>query len=168
MCDALAVLGWGVGWIESEAAMLVQPISRNIPKGVGFKLIGSLQECITATDVVLTITEILRKHGVVGKFVEFYGGGLNALSLSDRSTISNMAPEYGATCGFFSTDNETIKYLELCGKDDHQLEIVKNYTTVQKHWIDQSYKQHFDEELNLTLSKISPSVRGSKVPQHKI
>ena len=168
MVNALSVLGWGVGGIEAEAAMLGQPISMNIPKVVGFKLIGNLQEGITATDLVLTITEILRKHGVVGKFVEFYGGGLNTLSLSDRSTISNMAPEYGATCGFFSTDKETIKYLQLSGKDDHQLEIVKSYTAIQKLWIDQNYEPNFDEELSLDLSKIEPSVAGPKRPQDKI
>ena len=168
MVNALSVLGWGVGGIEAEAAMLGQPISMNIPKVVGFKLIGNLQEGITATDLVLTITEILRKHGVVGKFVEFYGKGLNTLSLSDRSTISNMAPEYGATCGFFSTDKETIKYLQLSGKDDHQLEIVKKYTALQKLWIDQDYDPNFDEELSLDLSKIEPSVAGPKRPQDKI
>ncbi|MDB0003396.1 aconitate hydratase AcnA [Alphaproteobacteria bacterium] len=168
MVNALSVLGWGVGGIEAEAAMLGQPISMNIPKVVGFKLIGNLQEGITATDLVLTITEILRKHGVVGKFVEFYGDGLNALSLSDRSTISNMAPEYGATCGFFSTDKETIKYLQLSGKDDHQLEIVKNYTSIQKLWINNDYDPNFDEELSLDLSKIEPSVAGPKRPQDKI
>ena len=168
MVNALSVLGWGVGGIEAEAAMLGQPISMNIPKVVGFKLIGNLQEGITATDLVLTITEILRKHGVVGKFVEFYGEGLNTLSLSDRSTISNMAPEYGATCGFFSTDKETIKYLQLSGKDDHQLEIVKKYTAIQKLWIDQDYDPNFDEELSLDLSKIEPSVAGPKRPQDKI
>jgi aconitate hydratase len=168
MVNALSVLGWGVGGIEAEAAMLGQPISMNIPKVVGFKLIANLQEGITATDLVLTITEILRKHGVVGKFVEFYGEGLNTLSLSDRSTISNMAPEYGATCGFFSTDKETIKYLQLSGKDDHQLEIVKSYTAIQKLWIDQNYDPNFDEELSLDLSKIEPSVAGPKRPQDKI
>ena len=168
MVNALSVLGWGVGGIEAEAAMLGQPISMNIPKVLGFKLIGNLQEGITATDLVLTITEILRKHGVVGKFVEFHGEGLNTLSLSDRSTISNMAPEYGATCGFFSTDKETIKYLQLSGKDDHQLEIVKKYTALQKLWIDQDYDPNFDEELSLDLSKIEPSVAGPKRPQDKI
>jgi aconitate hydratase len=168
MVNALSVLGWGVGGIEAEAAMLGQPISMNIPKVVGFRLIGNLQEGITATDLVLTITEILRKHGVVGKFVEFYGEGLNTLSLSDRSTISNMAPEYGATCGFFSTDKETINYLKLSGKDDHQIEIVKKYTAIQKLWIDKDYNPNFDEELSLDLSKIEPSVAGPKRPQDKI
>jgi aconitate hydratase len=116
MVNALSVLGWGVGGIEAEAAMLGQPISMNIPKVVGFKLIGNLQEGITATDLVLTITQILRKHGVVGKFVEFYGDGLSTLSLSDRSTIANMAPEYGATMGYFPIDHQTIDYLKLTGR----------------------------------------------------
>ena len=118
----LSVLGWGVGGIEAEAAMLGQPISMNIPDVVGFELIGSLNEGITATDLVLTITNILRENGVVGKFVEFFGEGLSNLSLADRATISNMAPEYGATCGFFPTDNETINYLRLTGKDEQHLE----------------------------------------------
>ena len=140
----------------------------NIPKVIGLKVVGKLQEGITATDLVLTITEILRKHGVVGKFVEFYGEGLNNLSLSDRSTISNMAPEYGATCGFFSTDQETIKYLELSGKDNHQINIIKEYTSKQKLWIDESYDPNFDEKLSLDLNKIEPSVAGPKRPQDKI
>ncbi len=168
MVNALSVLGWGVGGIEAEAAMLGQPISMNIPQVVGFKLLGNLQEGITATDLVLTITEILRKHGVVGKFVEFYGEGLVHLSLSDRSTISNMAPEYGATCGFFSTDKETLKYLELSGKDDHQLEIVRRYTELQKLWINHDYEPNFDENISLDLSKIESSVAGPKRPQDKI
>jgi aconitate hydratase len=168
MVNALSVLGWGVGGIEAEAAMLGQPISMNIPKVVGFKLNGKLKEGITATDLVLTITEILRKQGVVGKFVEFYGDGLKNLSLSDRSTISNMAPEYGATCGFFSTDKETINYLNLSGKDNHQLQIVMEYTKKQKLWIDDQYNPNFDEMLSLDLNKIEPSVAGPKRPQDKI
>ena len=168
MVNALSVLGWGVGGIEAEAAMLGQPISMNVPKVVGFELDGKLQEGITATDLVLTITEILRKHGVVGKFVEFFGDGLNNLSISDRSTISNMAPEYGATCGFFSTDEETIKYLELSGKDDHQLQIVKEYTKTQKLWLENHYEPKFDEAVSLDLTKIESSVAGPKRPQDKI
>ena len=169
MVNALSVLGWGVGGIEAEAAMLGQPISMNIPKVVGFKLNGKLQEGITATDLVLTITEILRKHGVVGKFVEFYGEGLKNLSLSDRSTISNMAPEYGATCGFFSTDKETLSYLKLSGKDNHQLQIVQDYTKKQKLWIDNNnYNPKFDENASLDLNSIEASVAGPKRPQDKI
>ncbi len=168
MVNALSVLGWGVGGIEAEAAMLGQPISMNIPKVVGFKLTGELKEGITATDLVLTITEILRKKGVVGKFVEFFGSGLKNLSLADRSTISNMAPEYGATCGFFSTDNETINYLKLSGKDEHQLSIVKMYTKLQHLWLGNDYEPNFDETLHLDLENIKPSVAGPKRPQDKI
>ena len=138
MVNSLSVLGWGVGGIEAEAAMLGQPISMNIPKVLGFNITGSLREGITATDLVLTITEKLRKHGVVGKFVEFYGSGLDSLSLADRATISNMAPEYGATCGFFPTDQETIKYLHMTGKDKNHLDIVKAYTKKQKLWYDKN------------------------------
>ncbi len=168
MVNALSVLGWGVGGIEAEAAMLGQPISMNVPKIVGFKLNGKLQEGITATDLVLTITEILRRYGVVGKFVEFFGEGLKNLSLSDRSTISNMAPEYGATCGFFSTDQETLNYLKLSGKDEHQLKIVKDYTKAQKLWAEGDYNPYFDETLYLDLDTIEPSVAGPKRPQDKI
>ncbi len=168
MVNALSVLGWGVGGIEAEAAMLGQPISMNIPKVVGFKLTDKLQEGITATDLVLTITEMLRKHGVVGKFVEFYGEGVKSLSLADRSTISNMAPEYGATCGFFSTDDETIKYLKLSGKENHQLRIVEEYTKKQKLWLKNDYKPNFDENVYLDIGKIKPSVAGPKRPQDKI
>ena len=168
MVNALSVLGWGVGGIEAEAAMLGQPISMNIPKVVGFKITGELKEGITATDLVLTITEILRKKGVVGKFVEFFGKGLKNLSLADRSTISNMAPEYGATCGFFSTDNETLNYLKLSGKDDHQINIVKEYTKLQHLWSENDYEPNFDEILHLDLENIKPSVAGPKRPQDKI
>ena len=168
MVNALSVLGWGVGGIEAEAAMLGQPISMNVPKVVGFKLNGKLQEGITATDLVLTITERLRQHGVVGKFVEFYGEGLKNLSISDRSTISNMAPEYGATCGFFSTDKETINYLALSGKDNHQLQIVKEYTKIQKLWIENDYNPNFDETVSLDLNEIEASVAGPKRPQDRI
>ncbi len=168
MINALSVLGWGVGGIEAEAAMLGQPISMNIPKVVGFKLTGELKEGITATDLVLTITEILRKHGVVGKFVEFFGNGLKNLSLADRATISNMAPEYGATCGFFSTDKETLNYLKLSGKDEHQLSIVKKYTKLQHLWLGNDYEPNFDETLQLDLGTIKPSVAGPKRPQDKI
>jgi aconitate hydratase len=168
MINALSVLGWGVGGIEAEAAMLGQPISMNIPKVVGFKLNGKLKEGITATDLVLTVTNLLRKHGVVGKFVEFYGEGLSHLSLADRATISNMAPEYGATCGFFPTDNETINYLRLTGKNDQHLKIVKEYTSAQSLWLDNSYAPKFDENIDLDLRIIEASVAGPKRPQDKI
>ena len=128
MINSLSVLGWGVGGIEAEAAMLGQAISMNIPEVIGFEMNGSLKEGITATDLVLSITKILRDKGVVGKFVEFYGSGLKSLSLADRATISNMAPEYGETCGFFPTDEETINYLKLTGKDNEHLKIVEEYS----------------------------------------
>ena len=168
MVNSLSVLGWGVGGIEAEAAMLGQPISMNIPKVLGFNITGSLREGITATDLVLTITEKLRKHGVVGKFVEFYGSGLDSLSLADRATISNMAPEYGATCGFFPTDQETINYLQMTGKDKNHLDIVKAYTKKQKLWYDKNIEQNFDESINFNLDKVEAVVAGPKRPQDKI
>ena len=168
MVNALSVLGWGVGGIEAEAAMLGQPISMNIPKVLGFNIYGSLNEGITATDLVLTITEKLRNHGVVGKFVEFYGSGLENLSLADRATIANMAPEYGATCGFFPTDKETINYLRLSGKEDHHLKIVEEYTKIQKLWYEKNINQNFDEIMDFDLSGVRASVAGPKRPQDKI
>ncbi len=168
MVNSLSVLGWGVGGIEAEAAMLGQPISMNIPKILGFEIIGSLKEGITATDLVLTITNILRSHGVVGKFVEFYGSGLSNLSLADRATISNMAPEYGATCGFFPTDKETINYLQLTGKNNHHLNLVETYSKTQTMWADENYKPVFSENLILDISTIEPSMAGPKRPQDKI
>ena len=168
MVNSLSVLGWGVGGIEAEAAMLGQPISMNIPEVVGLELKGSLKEGITATDLVLTITKILREKGVVGKFVEFFGNGLQNLALADRATISNMAPEYGATCGFFPTDQETINYLRLTGKDEHHLKIVSNYTKLQSMWADQNYNPRFDKKISLDLSTIEPSLAGPKRPQDKI
>ena len=168
MVNALSVLGWGVGGIEAEAAMLGQPISMNIPKIVGRKLEGKLKEGITATDLVLTITNLLRSHGVVGKIVEFYGDGLLNLSIADRATISNMAPEYGATCGFFPTDKETIKYLKLTGKKNEHLNIVTEYTKKQFLWADNSYFPKFDEYINIDLETIQTIVAGPKRPQDKI
>jgi len=168
MVNALSVLGWGVGGIEAEAAMLGQPISMNIPKVLGVNIHGFLNEGITATDLVLTITEKLRKHGVVGKFVEFFGKGLENLSLADRATISNMAPEYGATCGFFPTDTETINYLRLSGKDKQQLSVVEEYTKIQKLWYETSVCQNFDETVEFDLNEVKASVAGPKRPQDKI
>ena len=168
MVNSLSVLGWGVGGIEAEAAMLGQAISMNIPDVVGFELKGSLKEGITATDLVLSITKILRDKGVVGKFVEFYGTGLKNLSLADRATISNMAPEYGATCGFFPTDQETINYLKLTGKDDEHLNIVKEYSKVQTLWVDENYAPEFFDKIILELDSIEPSLAGPKRPQDKI
>ena len=168
MVNSLSVLGWGVGGIEAEAAMLGQPISMNIPDVVGFELKGSLKEGITATDLVLTITNILRKNGVVGKFVEFFGQGLTNLSLADRATISNMAPEYGATCGFFPTDEETINYLRLTGKEEHHLNIVTEYSKKQLMWADVNYNPEFSKKITLNLNSIEPSLAGPKRPQDKI
>ncbi len=168
MVNSLSVLGWGVGGIEAEAAMLGQAISMNIPEVIGFELKGSLKEGITATDLVLSITKILRDKGVVGKFVEFYGKGLNNLSLADRATISNMAPEYGATCGFFPTDEETINYLKLTGKQNEHLNIVKEYSKKQTLWVDDNYSPDFSEKILLDLETIEPTLAGPKRPQDKI
>ena len=168
MVNSLSVLGWGVGGIEAEAAMLGQPISMNIPEVIGFELSGSLNEGITATDLVLTITKILREKGVVGKFVEFFGQGLSNLSLADRATISNMAPEYGATCGFFPIDDETLNYLELTGKDNHHLKIVSEYSKKQTMWADKTYNPIYSGKIKLNLNSIEPSLAGPKRPQDKI
>ena len=154
MVNSLSVLGWGVGGIEAEAAMLGQAISMNIPDVIGFELKGSLKEGITATDLVLSITKILRDKGVVGKFVEFYGKGLKNLSLADRATISNMAPEYGATCGFFPTDEETINYLKLTGKENEHLNIVEEYSKKQTLWADENYAPDYSDKILLDLDTI--------------
>ncbi|MDC3056491.1 aconitate hydratase AcnA [Pelagibacteraceae bacterium] len=168
MVNSLSVLGWGVGGIEAEAAMLGQAISMNIPEVIGFELKGSLKEGITATDLVLSITKILRDKGVVGKFVEFFGGGLKNLSLADRATISNMAPEYGATCGFFPTDEETINYLKLTGKENDHLNIVKEYSEKQNLWADENYAPDYSDKILLDLDTIEPTLAGPKRPQDKI
>ncbi len=168
MVNSLSVLGWGVGGIEAEAAMLGQAISMNIPEVIGFELKGSLKEGITATDLVLSITKMLRDKGVVGKFVEFYGKGLNNLSLADRATISNMAPEYGATCGFFPTDEETINYLKLTGKKSEHLNIVEEYSKKQTLWADDNYSPDFSEKMSLDLEIVEPTLAGPKRPQDKI
>ncbi|HAT1848947.1 TPA: aconitate hydratase AcnA [Legionella pneumophila] len=169
MINGLGVLGWGVGGIEAEAAMLGQPVSMLIPEVIGFKLSGKLKEGITATDLVLTVTQMLRKKGVVGKFVEFYGPGLNDLPLADRATISNMAPEYGATCGFFPVDKETIKYLELTGRDKHTIALVEAYAKAQGMWYDKDNEEPvFTDSLHLDLSSVEPSLAGPKRPQDKV
>ena len=168
MVNSLSVLGWGVGGIEAEAAMLGQPISMNIPEVIGFELKGSLKEGITATDLVLSITKILRDKGVVGKFVEFYGNGLKNLSLADRATISNMAPEYGATCGFFPTDEETINYLKLTGKENEHLNIVEEYSKKQSLWVDENYNPEYSDKVLLDLDTVDPTLAGPKRPQDKI
>lgn len=169
MINGLGILGWGVGGIEAEAAMLGQPISMLIPEVIGFKLTGKLKEGITATDLVLTVTQMLRKKGVVGKFVEFYGPGLADLPLADRATISNMAPEYGATCGFFPVDKETLRYLELTGRDAHTIALVESYCKAQGLWYDQQVEDPvFTDSLSLDLSTVEPSLAGPKRPQDRV
>jgi aconitate hydratase len=169
MINGVGVLGWGVGGIEAEAAMLGQPISMLIPSVVGFKLTGKIQEGATATDLVLTIVEMLRKHGVVGKFVEFYGPGLDNLSLGDRATIANMAPEYGATCGIFPIDKETINYLKLTNRDKEQIDLIEAYAKKQTLWRDKnSITADYSENLELDLSDVEPCLAGPKRPQDKI
>ncbi len=169
MVNGLSVLGWGVGGIEAEAAMLDQPISMVLPEVVGFKLIGQLPEGATATDLVLTVTQMLRQKGVVGKFVEFYGDGLEHLSLADRATISNMSPEYGATCGFFPIDEETIRYLEFTGRDDDRIALVETYAKEQGLWRDEAMPEPvFTETLLLDLSTVEPSLAGPKRPQDRV
>ncbi|WED44484.1 aconitate hydratase AcnA [Legionella cardiaca] len=169
MINGLGVLGWGVGGIEAEAAMLGQPVSMLIPEVIGFKLTGKLREGITATDLVLTVTQMLRQKGVVGKFVEFYGPGLADLPLADRATISNMAPEYGATCGFFPVDKETLRYLELTGRDSHTIALVEAYCKAQGLWYDSTIEDPvFTDTLSLDLTSVEPSLAGPKRPQDKV
>ena len=166
MVNALGVLGWGVGGIEAEAAMLGQSVSMLLPEVVGFKIEGELQEGVTATDLVLTVVEMLRAKGVVGKFVEFYGEGVKNLSLADRATIANMAPEYGATCGFCSTDEETIKYLNLTARDKELVEIVEKYNKSQGLWMDN--QSEYNDNLELNLKTVQASLAGPKRPQDRI
>lgn len=168
MINGLGVLGWGVGGIEAEAAMLGQPVSMLIPEVIGFRLSGKLQEGVTATDLVLTVTQMLRAKGVVGKFVEFFGEGLNDLPLADRATIANMAPEYGATCGFFPVDSETINYMRLTGRDETLLELVEAYSKAQGTWRDDSVEPVFTDTLELDMSKVEPSLAGPKRPQDRV
>ena len=169
MINGLGVLGWGVGGIEAEAAMLGQPISMLIPEVIGFRLTGKLRDGITATDLVLRIVQLLREKGVVGKFVEFYGPGLDALPLADRATIANMAPEYGATCGFFPIDQETIKYLELSGRDKHTINLVKAYCQAQGLWRDSKTPEPtFTDILELNMDDVVPSLAGPKRPQDRV
>ncbi len=166
MVNGLSVLGWGVGGIEAEAAMLGQPISMLIPEVVGVEIKGKLKEGTTATDLVLTIVEILRKKGVVGKFVEFFGEGLQNLTLADRATIANMAPEYGATCGFFPVDNETLKYLKLSGRDDQTISLVEKYCKEQGLWANDNIT--FTDVVKLDVSSVVTSISGPKRPQDKV
>ncbi len=169
MVNGLAVLGWGVGGIEAEAVMLGQPTSMLIPEVVGFRLSGQLPEGATATDLVLTVTQMLRAHGVVGKFVEFHGSGLDHLSLADRATISNMAPEYGATCGFFPIDAETISYLRFTGRDEERIALVEAYARAQGMWREPSTPDPvFTDTLSLDLGTVVPSLAGPKRPQDRV
>jgi aconitate hydratase len=169
MVNGLSVLGWGVGGIEAEAAMLGQPISMLIPEVVGFRLAGKMKEGVTATDLVLTVTEMLRKQGVVGKFVEFYGPGVGALSLEDRATIGNMSPEYGATCGFFPIDEETLRYLSDTGRDKDRLALVAAYAKAQGLYHTKSTPDPvFTDTLSLDLSTVEPSLAGPKRPQDRV
>ncbi|MEO6225361.1 MAG: aconitate hydratase AcnA [Sphingomicrobium sp.] len=169
MVNGLGVLGWGVGGIEAEAAMLGQPISMLIPEVVGFRLDGSLKEGITATDLVLTVTQMLRQKGVVGRFVEFFGPGLDSMTVADRATIANMAPEYGATCGFFPIDERTLEYLELTGRDADRIALVKAYAQAQGLWRDAGAQEPvFTDTLELDMSTIEPSLAGPKRPQDRV
>ncbi|WP_219414483.1 aconitate hydratase [Pseudonocardia nigra] len=168
MVNGLGVLGWGVGGIEAEAAMLGQPVSMLIPRVVGFKLTGEIPPGATATDVVLTITEMLRRHGVVGKFVEFYGEGVGAVPLANRATIGNMSPEFGSTAAIFPIDDETVRYLKLTGRPAEQLELVEAYAKEQGLWHDPSREAVYSETLELDLSTVVPSIAGPKRPQDRI
>ena len=168
MVNGLGVVGWGVGGIEAEAAMLGQPVSMLIPRVVGFKLSGRLPEGTTATDLVLTITEMLRQHQVVGKFVEFYGPGVSQVPLANRATIGNMSPEYGSTVALFPVDQQTIDYLRLTGRDERQLALVETYTKAQGLWHDDSHEPVYSEYLELDLATVVPSIAGPKRPQDRI
>ncbi len=168
MINGLGVLGWGVGGIEAEAAMLGQPISMLIPEVVGFKLTGKMAEGVTATDLVLTCVQMLREHGVVGRFVEFYGPGVSTLSLADRATIANMAPEYGATCGFFGVDDKTLDYLRLTGRDEQDIALVEAYAKAQGMWFTPENEPVFSSTLELDMAAVVPSLAGPKRPQDKV
>ena len=168
MVNGLGVLGWGVGGIEAEAAMLGQPVSMLIPEVVGFRMVGEMQEGVTATDLVLTATNMLRKHGVVGRFVEYFGPGLASLSLADRAVLANMAPEYGATCGFFGIDDKTLDYLRLTGREESQIALVEAYAKEQGFWIDPSIEPVFSSTLELDLATVVPSLAGPKRPQDRV
>jgi aconitate hydratase len=168
MVNGLGVVGWGVGGIEAEAAMLGQPISMLIPRVVGFKLSGKLNDGVTATDLVLTITEMLRKHGVVGKFVEFYGPGVSEIPLANRATIGNMSPEYGSTIAVFPLDDKTLDYLRMTGRDEQQIALVEAYAKAQGLWLDPSAEPRYSEKLELDLATVVPSIAGPKRPQDRI
>ncbi|MSY05185.1 MAG: aconitate hydratase, partial [Actinobacteria bacterium] len=164
MVNGLGVLGWGVGGIEAEAALLGQPVSMLIPRVVGFKLTGKLPTGTTATDLALTITQILRKHGVVGKFVEFYGPGVAEIPMANRVTIGNMSPEYGSTCAIFPIDEETLRYMRLTGRSESQVELISTYAKLQGLWHDPSVEPRFSEVVELDLGTVVPSIAGPKRP----
>ncbi|OYW75495.1 MAG: aconitate hydratase, partial [Asticcacaulis sp. 32-58-5] len=168
MINGLSVLGWGVGGIEAEAAMLGQPIPMLIPEVIGFKLTGKLPEGATATDLVLTITQMLRKKGVVGKFVEYFGNGLLNMTLEDQATIANMAPEYGATCGFFPISQATIDYLTASNREPERVALVEAYAKAQGMWLDPENDPVFTDTLELDLSTVVPSLAGPKRPQDRV
>ena len=169
MINGLGVLGWGVGGIEAEAAMLGQPITMLIPNVVGFKLVGKLKEGTTATDLVLTVTEMLREKGVVGKFVEFFGDGVGQLPLADRATLGNMSPEFGSTCAIFPIDGETIRYLELSGRDADHVELIEAYAKEQGLWRNDGQPDAlYSDTLEMDLSTVEPSIAGPKRPQDRI
>jgi aconitate hydratase len=169
MVNGLSVLGWGVGGIEAEAAMLGQPISMLLPEVIGFRMTGKLPEGTTATDLVLTVTQMLRAKGVVGKFVEFYGPGLANLTVEDRATIGNMAPEYGATCGLFPIEQDTVNYLKATGRDADRVALVEAYAKAQGMWrSDSSPDPVFSDTLELDLSSVVPSLAGPKRPQDRV
>src|ERR1700761_39145 len=169
MINGLGVLGWGVGGIEAEAAMLGQPMPMLIPQGLGFRLIGELQEGATATDLVLTVTEMLRERGVVGKFVEFHGAGLARLPLADRATIGNMSPEFGSTCAIFPIDAETLRYLEFSGRPAELIALVEAYAKEQGLWHDENSEEPtFSDQIELDLADVVPSIAGPKRPQDRV
>src|SRR5205814_1110441 len=169
MINGMGVVGWGVGGIEAEGAMLGQPLSMLIPQVVGFKLRGRLPEGVTATDAVLTVTQMLRARGVVGKFVEFYGPGVASLSVADRATIANMAPEYGATIGFFPIDDQTLKYMRLTGRSADQIALVESYAKTQGLFrVADSSDPVFADSLRLDLSTVEPCIAGPRRPQDRV
>src|SRR6202047_4475481 len=168
MVNGLGVLGWGVGGIEAEGAMLGPPVATLIPKVVGLRLSGALPEGSTATDMVLTVTELLRKHGVVGKFVEFYGQGVAAVPLANRATIGNMSPEYGSTCSIFPIDDETLRYLEFTGRPAEQIALVEADAKEQGLWHEPGREPVFSEQVELDLSTVQPSLAGPSRPQDRV
>src|SRR3954467_12324043 len=168
MVNGLGVLGWGVGGIEAEAAMLGEPLSMLVPQVVGFRLHGSLPEGATATDLVLTVTQLLRRTGVVGKFVEYFGEGLASLPVADRATLGNMSPEYGATCGFFPVDDQTLAYLRLTGRDAHRIQLVEAYCKENLLWHDAAEQAEYSQIVELDLSSVEPSLAGPRRPQDRV